>query len=79
MSQGDGRDRNYAVLSNHYLNLHLCLGQFLFMVEAYITDQVNDNYLSFGFREAGATPKLRAILARLLEASLNRLELSPQR
>ena len=49
------------------------------MVEAYITPQVNDNYLTFGFRETGATPELRAIRARLLEAILNRLELSTQR
>jgi pyruvate,water dikinase len=79
LSQGGGRDRNYAVLSNHYLNLHLCLGHLLFMVEAYITAQVNDNYLTFGFRETGATPELRAIRARLLETILNRLELSTQR
>ena len=78
MSPSGGRDRTYAVLSNHYLNLHLCLDHLLFMVEAYITDRVNDNYLTFGFREEGATPELRAIRARLLEAILNRLELSPR-
>ena len=49
------------------------------MVEAYITDQVNDNYLSFGCREEGAAPELQAIRTRLLEAILNRLELSTQR
>jgi pyruvate,water dikinase len=78
-TQGADRDRSYAVLSNHYLNLNLRLGYHRFTVEAYITDQVNDNYLTFGFREAGATPELRAIRARLLEAILNRLELSTQR
>jgi pyruvate,water dikinase len=78
-TQATGRDRTYAVLSNHYLNLHLCLGHLLFMVEAYITDQVNDNYLSFGFREEGAAPELQEIRTRLLEAILNRLELSTQR
>ena len=79
MSQGGGRDHTYGVLSNHYLNLHLCLGHLLFMVEAYVTDQVNDNYLTFGFREEGDTPELREIRARVLEAILNRLELSTQR
>jgi pyruvate,water dikinase len=79
MSQSGGRDRTYAVLSNHYLNLHLRLGHLLVMVEAYITDRVNDNYLTFGFRETGAAPELRAIRGRLLEAILNRLELSTQR
>jgi pyruvate,water dikinase len=49
------------------------------MVEAYITDQVNDNYLTYGFREEGAIPELRAIRARLLEAILNRPELNIQR
>jgi hypothetical protein len=40
---------------------------------------VNGNDLTCGFREEGATPELRAIRARLLEAILNHLELSPQR
>jgi pyruvate, water dikinase len=79
MSQGAGGDRTYAVLSDHYLNLHLRLGHLLIMAEAYITDRVNDNYLTFGFREEGATPAFQAIRARLLEAILNRLELSPHR
>ena len=79
MSPGGGRDRTYAVLSDHYLNLHLRLGHLLFMVEAYITDQVNDNYLTFGAREEGATPEFHEIRARLLEATFNRLELSTHR
>jgi pyruvate, water dikinase len=78
-TQGAGRDRNYAVLSNNYLNLNLRLGYQPFTVEAYIAEQVNDNYLTFGFREEDATPELREIRARLLEAILNRLELSTQR
>ena len=69
MSQSGGRDRTDAVSSNHYLNLHLRLGHLLVMVEAYITDRVNDNYLTFGFRETGAAPELRAIRVRLLQPS----------
>ena len=36
-------------------------------------------YHTFGLREKGAAPELQKIRARLLEAILNRLELSPQR
>ncbi len=79
MSQGGGRDRTYAVLSDHYLNLHLGLGHLLVMVEAYITDQVNDNYLTFGFRDEGATPEFQEIRGQLLEAILNHLELGTHR
>ena len=67
------------MLSNNYLNLNLRLGYHRFTVEAYITEQVNDNYITFGFRENGSTPELLAIRARLLETILNRLELSTQR
>ena len=48
-------------------------------MEAYITDQVNDNYLIFGFRGGGSTPESRAIRARIMEAILDHLELNPQR
>ena len=76
---GTGRDRSYAVLSDNYLNLNLRLGDHFFLVEAYITDQVNDNYLTFGFRGSDSIPELREVRARLLEAILDRLDLSTQR
>lgn len=78
-TQGTGRDRSLTVLSNHYLNLNLRLDHHLFLVEAYITDQVNNNYITFGFQERGSTADLREARARLLEAILDRLDMSTQR
>ena len=62
-AQGAGRDRSYATLSHNYLNLNLHLGYLRFTGEAYITEQVIDHYITFGFRESGSTLELRAIWA----------------
>ena len=48
-------------------------------MEAYITEQVNDHYITFGFRESGSTLELRAIRARSLEGILDRMDLSTLR
>ena len=48
-------------------------------MEAYITAQVNVNYLTFWFRVSGSNPELQAIRARLLEGILDRLDLTPRR
>ena len=78
-TRGDWQGPEYAVLSGNYLNLNLHLGYLRFTVEAYITGQVNDNYLTFGFRVNGSTPELQAIRARLLESILDRLDLTTRR
>jgi pyruvate,water dikinase len=42
-------DRNLAVISKEYMNLNLKLGYHFNIVDAYIGDSVNDNYISFRF------------------------------
>lgn len=41
--------RNLAVISNNYMNLHLRLGYHFNILDAYIGDELNDNYIYFRF------------------------------
>jgi len=73
------RDQSYVVLSKNYMNFSIRLGYHLSTVEAYISDQVNDNYLTFGFRGGGSTPERRERRARLIEAIIDHLHLNHRR
>ena len=73
------RDQSYAVLSENYLNFSIRLGYHLSAVEAYVSDQINDNYITFTFRGGGSTPERRERRARLIEAIIDRMDLNYQR
>jgi pyruvate,water dikinase len=73
------RDQSYVVLSENYMNFSIHLGYHLSTVEAYVSDQINDNYLTFAFRGGGSTPERRERRARLIEAIIDRMDLSYQR
>ncbi|MEJ2673323.1 MAG: hypothetical protein P8168_14215, partial [Deltaproteobacteria bacterium] len=73
------RDQSYAMLSRNYLNFSIRLGYHFSTVEAYMSDQVNDNYLTFSFRGGGSTLERRERRARLIEAIIDRLDLNHQR
>ena len=68
-----------VVLSKNYMNFSIRLGYHLSTVEAYVSDQVNDNYLTFGFRGGGSTPERRERRARLIEAIIDHLHLNHRR
>jgi pyruvate,water dikinase len=73
------RDQSYVVVSKNYMNFSIRLGYHFSTVEAYISDQVNDNYLTFGFRGGGSTSERRERRARLIEAIIDRLDLYHRR
>ena len=73
------RDQSYVVLSKNYMNFSIRLGYHLSTVEAYVSDQINDNYLTFTFRGGGSTPERRERRARLIEAIIDRMDLNYQR
>ncbi len=73
------RDQSYAVLSENYMNFSIRLGYHLSAVEAYVSDQINDNYITFIFRGGGSTPERRERRARLIEAIIDRMDLHYQR
>jgi len=73
------RDQSYVVLSENYMNFSIRLGYHLSSVEAYVSDQINDNYITFTFRGGGSTPERRERRARLIEAIIDRMDLNYQR
>ena len=73
------RDQSYVVLSENYMNFSIRLGYHLSMVEAYVSDQINDNYITFTFRGGGSTPERRERRARLIEAIIDRMDLNYER
>ena len=58
--------RNLAVISNHYMNLHLRLGYHFNMLDAYIGDELNDNYIYFRFLGGVSNVARRSRRARFI-------------
>ena len=73
------RDQSYVVLSENYMNFSIRLGYHLSTVEAYVSDEINDNYLTFTFRGGGSTLERRERRVRLIEAIIDRMDLNYQR
>ncbi len=73
------RDQSYVVLSRNYMNFSVRLGYHLSTIEAYISEVVNDNYISFSFRGGGSTPERRERRARLIETIIDHLDLQHHR
>jgi len=73
------RDQSYVILSKNYMNFSIRLGYHLSQVEAYVSEQINDNYLTFIFRGGGSTPERRERRARLIEAIIDRMDLHYER
>ncbi len=73
------RDQSYALISENYLNFSIHLGYHFSNVEAYVSDQVNDNYLTFHFHGGGSTPERRERRVRLIEAIIDRIDLQHHR
>jgi pyruvate,water dikinase len=66
--------RNLAVVSREYMNLHLRLGYHFNIIDAYIGERVNDNYIYFRFL-GGVTDFLRrSRRARCIAQILERLD-----
>lgn len=81
IAQGENpyRDESYVLLSRNYMNFSIHLGYHFSNVEAYVGDQVNDNYLTFHFHGGGSTPERRERRVRLIEAIIDRIDLQHQR
>jgi pyruvate,water dikinase len=73
------QDQSYVVLSRNYMNFSIRLGYHLSTVEAYVSEVVNDNYLTFGFRGGGSTPERRERRVRLIETLIDHMDLQHQR
>ncbi len=80
-SQGANRwqDQSYVVLSHNYMNFSIRLGYHLSTVEAYISEQVNDNYINFHFKGGGSTPERRERRTRLIAEIIEHMDIHCRR
>ncbi len=65
--------RSYAIISDCYLNFSSRLGYHFSRLDAYASDEINNNYINFDFRGGAADPLRRMrrakVVARILELS----------
>lgn len=66
--------RNLAVISKEYMNLNLRLGYHFNVVDAYISDTINDNYIYFRFFGGVTEATRRSRRARFIAEVLERFD-----
>lgn len=64
-------DRSYAILSPNYVNFSSRLGYHFSIVDAYVGDDENENYISFRFKGGAARLDKRTRRAQFLSEILN--------
>ncbi len=64
--------QNLAVISREYANISLRLGYHFNMIDAYIGEQINDNYAYFRFMGGVTDPSRRSRRARFIYETLSR-------
>lgn len=62
--------QNLAVISEAYANINLRLGYHFNMIDAYIDEQINDNYAYFRFLGGVTDPQRRSRRAKLIYDTL---------
>jgi pyruvate,water dikinase len=65
--------KSFAILTDRYLNFNSRLGYHFGLVDAFITPERNDNYITFQFKGGAANPERRERRARLLKNLLDDL------
>jgi pyruvate,water dikinase len=63
--------KSFAIISGHYLNFNSRLGYHFGIVDAYLSEERNDNYISFQFKGGAASIERRERRARLLKQILD--------
>ena len=58
--------KSFAIITEHYLNFNSRLGYHFGLVDAYLSEERNDNYISFQFKGGAASVDRRERRARLL-------------
>jgi pyruvate,water dikinase len=58
--------KSFAIVSRNYVNFSIRLGYHFSMIEAYASDNLNDNYIKFFFRGGGASEDRRLRRVRLI-------------
>jgi len=75
MSKGEKGlgDKSFAVITDNYLNFNSRLGYHFAILDAYISEEKNDNYISFQFKGGAAGVERRERRAHLLSDILDYL------
>lgn len=75
MSEGVSqyRGQNLAVISNHYANISLRLGYHFNVIDTYVSENVDDNYIYFRFVGGVTETERRQLRAALIKEILDKL------
>jgi pyruvate, water dikinase len=65
--------KSFAIITDNYLNFNSRLGYHFGLVDAYLSDEMNDNYISFQFKGGAASVDRRERRVRLLSRLLEEL------
>lgn len=65
--------KSFAIITENYLNFNSRLGYHFSIVDAYLSEAQNDNYISFQFKGGAAEPERRERRARMLSQILEEL------
>jgi len=65
--------KSFAIITDRYLNFNSRLGYHFGLVDAYLSDEINDNYITFQFKGGAASVDRRERRVRLLNAILEDL------
>jgi pyruvate,water dikinase len=66
-------EKSFAVVSRNYMNFSIRLGYHFSMVEAYVGENLNDNYIKFFFKGGGAAYDRRLRRVRLITEILKEM------
>ncbi len=72
-AEGGLGGKSFAIISDNYLNFSSRLGYHFGLVDAYISPEINDNYISFQFKGGAASIDRRERRAYMLEVILEEL------
>jgi pyruvate,water dikinase len=66
-------EKSFSIVSRNYMNFSIRLGYHFSMIEAYASDNLNDNYIKFFFKGGGASPERRLRRVRLITEILKKM------
>ena len=75
-SDRDLGSRSYAIISDKYMNFFSRLGYHFSRLDAYASDEINNNYINFHFRGGAADPIRRMRRAKIITKVLETLNFS---
>jgi pyruvate,water dikinase len=65
--------KSFSIVSRNYVNFSVRLGYHFSMIEAYVSDNLNDNYIKFFFKGGGAAPERKLRRVRLITEILKNM------